>query len=105
MIPNCAATRHTHFTLDGSGSAKLIPPSLSEWPEIVWEIGDTVRKVNLDTVTQDDILTWKPGETLLLSGKMLTGRDAEHKKMIDMLNRGETLPVDLKNRFIYVISH
>lgn len=104
MIPNCAATRHTHFTLDGSGAAKLIPPKLSEWPEIVWEIGDSVRKVNLDTVTQSDILTWKPGETLLLSGKMLTGRDAAHKKIIDMLDRNEPLPVDLRDRFIYYVG-
>jgi fumarate hydratase class I len=84
MIPNCAATRHAHFTLDGSGPAALTPPSLDEWPEVTREAGDA-KRVNLDTVTQEEMATWKPGDTILLSGKMLTGRDAAHKKMVDML--------------------
>lgn len=104
LIPNCAATRHTHFTLDGSGPAKQVPPSLDDWPEIAWEIGESTRRVNLDTVTPEDVLEWQPGETVLLSGKLLTGRDAAHKRMIDMLNKGETLPVDLKGRFIYYVG-
>lgn len=104
LIPNCAATRHTHFTLDGSGPAKQIPPSLDDWPKIAWEIGESTRRVNLDTVTPKDVLEWLPGETVLLSGKLLTGRDAAHKRMVDMLNKGETLPVDLKGRFIYYVG-
>lgn len=104
LIPNCAATRHTHFTLDGSGPAKQVPPNLDEWPEIAWEVGDSVRRVNLDTVTKEDIQDWKTGETVLLSGKMLTGRDAAHKRMIDMLANGEELPVDMKGRFIYYVG-
>mgnify|MGYP000226705289 FL=1 len=104
LIPNCAATRHTHFTLDGNGSAKQVPPNLDEWPEIAWEVGDSVRRVNLDTVTKDDVQDWKPGETLLLSGKMLTGRDAAHKRMVDMIANGEELPVDMTGRFIYYVG-
>ena len=104
MIPNCAATRHAHITLDGSGPVALTPPSIDQWPDITWEVGDTVRRVDLNTVTPADVLTWQPGETLLLSGKMLTGRDAAHKKLVDMLNRGEDLPVDLKGRFIYYVG-
>ncbi|CAA0115034.1 fumarate hydratase [Zhongshania aliphaticivorans] len=104
MIPNCAATRHAHFTLDGSGPAALTPPSLDEWPEVTREAGEDVKRVNLDTVTQEEMATWKPGDTILLSGKMLTGRDAAHKKMVDMLARGEELPVDLKGRFIYYVG-
>lgn len=104
MIPNCAATRHAHFTLDGSGAVALTPPSIDEWPDITWEIGDSVRRVDLNTVTAEDVQTWQPGETLLLSGKMLTGRDAAHKKLVDMLNRGENLPVDLNGRFIYYVG-
>ena len=104
IIPNCAATRHVHFVLDGSGPAKFDAPDLNDWPEIVWEADETVRRVNLDSVTQSDIDQWQPGETLLLSGKMLTGRDAAHKKMTDMLARGEQLPVDLKGRFIYYVG-
>lgn len=104
IIPNCAATRHAHFELDGSGPSVLEPPKLSDWPEVSWEIGDEVRRVNLNTVTQEEVKTWQPGETLLLSGKMLTGRDAAHKKMIDILNSGESLPVDLKGRFIYYVG-
>ncbi len=104
IIPNCAATRHAHFELDGSGPAELIPPAIDEWPEVSWEVGDSVRRVNLDTVTAEDVQSWLPGETLLLSGKMLTGRDAAHKKMVDILNSGGELPVDLKGRFIYYVG-
>lgn len=104
IIPNCAATRHTHFVLDGSGSASQTPPSLEDWPEISWEIGDTVRRVNLDTVTPEEVQTWRSGETVLLNGKLLTGRDAAHKRMVDMINKGEELPVDLKGRFIYYVG-
>jgi fumarate hydratase class I len=104
IIPNCAATRHAHFELDGSGPAHIEAPSIDQWPDITWEVGDSVRRVNLDTVTPAEVKTWKPGETLLLSGKMLTGRDAAHKKMTDMLAAGEKLPVDLKGRFIYYVG-
>ncbi len=106
MIPNCAATRHVHFKLDGTGPAELTPPSLDDWPEITWEAGAGARRVNLDTVTADDIHTWQPGETLLISGTMLTGRDAAHKKIRDLFERGETLPagVDLKGKFIYYVG-
>ena len=104
LIPNCAATRHAHFTLDGSGAVALTPPKLEEWPEVTRQSGGDVKRVNLDTVTADEIKTWKPGDTLLLNGKMLTGRDAAHKKMVDMLSKGETLPVDLKGRFIYYVG-
>jgi fumarate hydratase class I len=100
IIPNCAATRHTHFTLDGRGPAKLEAPKLGDWPEVTRETGDNVKRVNLDTVTRAEVKTWKPGDTLLLSGKMLTGRDAAHKKMVDMLANGEKLPVDLGGRRI-----
>ncbi len=103
MIPNCAATRHAHFVLDGSGPSLQTPPSLQEWPEITWETGNS-RRVNLDNLTKADLAEWKSGETLLLSGKMLTGRDAAHKKMIDMMAKGEELPVDLTNRFIYYVG-
>jgi fumarate hydratase class I len=104
MIPNCAATRHTHFVLDGSGPAVLTPPSLEDWPEVSFEVGDTTRRVNLDEITPEDVKDWKVGETVLLNGKMLTGRDAAHKRMIEMLDRGEELPVDLKGRFIYYVG-
>lgn len=104
IIPNCAATRHAHFVLDGSGPAQLDPPNLEDWPDITWETDESVRRVNLDAVTQQDIEQWKPGDTLLLSGKMLTGRDAAHKKMTDILARGEELPVDLNGRFIYYVG-
>src|SRR5690606_22778936 len=106
MIPNCAATRHAHFVLDGSGPADLKPPRLEDWPQITWDVGPSARRVNLDTVTRADIETWKPGETLLLSGRMLTGRDAAHKRLVDMFNRGESLPegVDLKGKFIYYVG-
>jgi fumarate hydratase class I len=104
MIPNCAATRHAHFTLTGEGPALQTPPSLDEWPEVSWETGDTVRRVNLDTVTTADIHKWQPGETILLSGTMYTGRDAAHKRMTQMLRDGESLPVDLKGKFIYYVG-
>jgi fumarate hydratase class I len=104
MIPNCAATRHIHFTLDGNGPAVLVPPSLDEWPKVEWQPAADSRRVNLDTITREEIATWKPGETLLLSGKLLTGRDAAHKRISDMLARGETLPVDFTNRFIYYVG-
>jgi fumarate hydratase class I len=104
IIPNCAATRHLHFILDGSGPASFDPPNLDDWPEITWEADDSVRRVNLDTLSQSDIEQWQPGDTLLLSGKMLTGRDAAHKKMTDMLAKGEQLPVDLTGRFIYYVG-
>ncbi len=104
IIPNCAATRHTHFMLDGSGPAKLETPKLEDWPEVTRETGDNVKRVNLDTITRAEVKTWKPGDTLLLSGKMLTGRDAAHKKMVDMLANGEKLPVDLGGRFIYYVG-
>ena len=104
IIPNCAATRHAHFELDGSGPAKLDPPNLEDWPDITWEQDESVRRVNLDKVTQRDIEQWKPGDTLLLSGKMLTGRDAAHKKMTDILASGQQLPVDLRGLFIYYVG-
>ncbi|OUS11251.1 fumarate hydratase [Gammaproteobacteria bacterium 53_120_T64] len=104
MIPNCAATRHTHFTLDGSGPAELTPPNLDDWPDIAWEVGDSVRRANLDELTPESIQEWRSGETVLLSGKLLTGRDAAHKKITDMLANGETLPVDFSNRFIYYVG-
>src|SRR5208337_1976810 len=105
MIPNCAATRHAHFVLDGKGPVALTPPSLDEWPNLTYDpMGAGARRVNLDTVTRDEVATWKPGEVLLLSGKLLTGRDAAHKRLTDMLNRGEKLPVDFRNRFIYYVG-
>jgi len=105
MIPNCAATRHVEFTLDGSGPAVLEPPKHSDWPEISLE-GGGARRVNIDNVTKEEIAGWKPGESLLISGKLLTGRDAAHKRIQDMLARGESLPegVDFKNRFIYYVG-
>ena len=104
LIPNCAATRHAHFTLDGSGPALQEVPSLDDWPEVSWEVGDSVRRVNLDGVTREEVNSWQPGETLLLSGKLLTGRDAAHKRLVDMINKGEQLPVDFTNRFIYYVG-
>jgi len=104
IIPNCAATRHVHFTLDGSGPAVLEAPNLDDYPDIAWETGEGVRRVNLDTVTPDEVRIWKPGETILLSGKLLTGRDAAHKRIVEMLDKGESLPVDLKGRFIYYVG-
>ena len=106
MIPNCAATRHAHFTLNGNGPALQTAPSLSDWPAISWDAGDGARRVNLDTVTPADAATWKPGETLLLSGTMLTGRDAAHKRLQSMLENGEALPegVDFNGKFIYYVG-
>lgn len=104
IIPNCAATRHAHFTLDGSGPVALPAPKLEDWPEITREAGDNVKRVNLDTVTPEDVKTWQPGDTLLLNGKLLTGRDAAHKRMVDMIAKGEPLPVDMKGRFIYYVG-
>lgn len=104
MIPNCAATRHTHFVLDGSGPALQTPPSIEQWPDITWEVSDSVKRVDLNTLTKEDVKSWQPGDTLLLNGKMLTGRDAAHKTMVDMLNGGEKLPVDLTGRFIYYVG-
>lgn len=103
MIPNCAATRHAHIVLDGSGPVYLDPPSLEDWPKLTYDVSGA-RRVNLDTVTRAEASTWKPGEVLLLTGKLLTGRDAAHKRMTDMLNRGEKLPVDFKDRFIYYVG-
>jgi len=104
MIPNCAATRHTHFTLDGSGAATLTPPDLGLWPDISYKAGDKARHVNLDSITAKDIQDWKTGEVLLLSGKMLTGRDAAHKRIKTLLDAGEELPVSLKGKFIYYVG-
>ncbi|MGR5061590.1 fumarate hydratase [Photobacterium sp. DNB22_13_2] len=104
MIPNCAATRHVHFTLDGTGPADLSPPKLEDWPEVTWEVGDNVRRVNLDEITKADVQDWRSGETVLLSGKILTGRDAAHKRIQDMLAKGEDFPVDFNNRFIYYVG-
>ena len=105
LIPNCAATRHAHFVLDGSGPGALKAPSLEDWPQLTYDpMGAGARRVNLDTVTRQEVAAWKPGEVLLLNGKLLTGRDAAHKRMTDMLNRGEALPVDFTNRFIYYVG-
>jgi len=103
MIPNCAATRHLHIRLDGSGPVMTDPPSLDLWPKLEYDVHNA-RRVNLDTVTHDDVKTWKPGEVVLLSGSLLTGRDAAHKRLTDMLHRGEALPVDFKGRFIYYVG-
>ncbi len=105
MIPNCAATRHAHFVMDGSGPVYLDPPSLDIWPKVQW-MPDTQKskRVNLDALTKDEIATWKAGDTLLLNGKMLTGRDAAHKRIQDMLAKGEALPVDFTNRVIYYVG-
>lgn len=105
MIPNCAATRHAHFVLDGNGPARLEAPSLDAWPKVQWTADTkTSQRVNLDTLTQEQVASWKPGQTLLLSGKMLTGRDAAHKRIADMLAKGEELPVDFTNRVIYYVG-
>jgi fumarate hydratase, class I len=103
MIPNCAATRHLHIHLDGSGPVAVAPPDLSLWPKLEYA-PQNARRVNLATVTHEDIKTWKPGEVVLLSGKLLTGRDAAHKRLTDMLTRGEKLPVDFRGRFIYYVG-
>jgi fumarate hydratase class I len=104
MIPNCAATRHAHFTLDGSGPVKLEPPDLARWPRVAWTPSPQSRRVDLDSLTAEEVASWKPGERLLLNGKMLTGRDAAHKRIADMLARGESLPVDFRRRVIYYVG-
>ncbi len=104
LIPNCAATRHAHFVLDGSGPAEFETPSLSDWPAVTWQADANARPVNLDTLTRREVASWTPGERLLLSGKLLTGRDAAHKRIQDMLERGEKLPVDFTNRVIYYVG-
>jgi fumarate hydratase class I len=103
MIPNCAATRHLHIHLDGTGPVAVAPPSLDLWPKLAYA-PQNARRVNLDTITRAEIRAWRPGEVVLLSGKLLTGRDAAHKRLTDMLNRGEALPVDFRNRFIYYVG-
>ncbi len=105
MIPNCAATRHVHFHLDGSGPAHLPTPRLEDWPQVTWKADTNVAtRVNLDTLTKEEVASWKPGQILLLNGKMLTGRDAAHKRIADMLEKGEKLPVDFTNRVIYYVG-
>ncbi|MEZ5456428.1 MAG: fumarate hydratase [Lysobacteraceae bacterium] len=103
MIPNCAATRHAHFTLDGSGPVSLTPPRLEDWPSLTYDTSKG-RRVDLDRVTVDEVASWRPGDVLLLNGRMLTGRDAAHKRMVEMLDRGESLPVDFRGRFIYYVG-
>jgi fumarate hydratase class I len=104
LIPNCAATRHAHFELDGSGVANFTPPKIEDYPDVHWKASPDARRVDLNTVTRADIALWQPGETLLLSGKLLTGRDAAHKRMVDILAKGEKLPVDFNGRFIYYVG-
>ena len=104
IIPNCAATRHAHFVLDGSGPAQLDPPNMEIWPDIAWGNDGKSKRVNLDEVTPEEVQTWKAGDTLLLNGKLLTGRDAAHKRLVDMIARGEDMPVDFTNRFIYYVG-
>jgi fumarate hydratase class I len=105
MIPNCAATRHVHFELDGNGPAHLETPRLEDWPDVTWKADtDVATRVNLDTLTKEEVASWKPGQVLLLNGKMLTGRDAAHKRIQDMLAKGESLPVDFTNRIIYYVG-
>ncbi len=104
LIPNCAATRHVHFELDGSGPAQLSVPKLQDWPQVALDSGEKLRRVDLDHITRDDITQWQPGEKLLISGKLLTGRDAAHKRLTEMIARGEALPVDFTNRFIYYVG-
>ena len=103
LLPNCAATRHAHFVLDGSGPAHLEPPSLADWPKLALDFASS-RRVNLDTISREEVATWKSGDRLLLSGKLLTGRDAAHKRLTEMLARGEKAPVDFTNRFIYYVG-
>jgi fumarate hydratase class I len=106
MIPNCAATRHAHFVLDGGGAAEFVPPSLEQWPEVTWSAGPSSRRVDLDRLTRQEVESWKPGETLLLNGRMLTGRDAAHKRIAELFARGEGLPegVDFTDRVIYYVG-
>ncbi len=104
IIPNCAATRHVEFTLDGTGVAALTPPSLDDYPKVNWAPSAEAKRVDLNTVTKAETQTWQTGQTLLLSGQLLTGRDAAHKRIADMIVKGETLPVDFNNRFIYYVG-
>lgn len=106
MIPNCAATRHIHFTLDGNGPAQFTPPRMEDWPEIDWEVGDSVKRVQLDGIGQEEIASWQPGETLLLNGTILTGRDAAHRRIQSLLKEGKPFPdgVDFKGKFIYYVG-
>ena len=106
MIPNCAATRHVEFTLDGSGPAVLTPPRLEDWPAVTWEAGADALRVDLDSLTREQIAAWQPGDRLLLSGRLLTGRDAAHQRIAGLLAQGEPLPegVDFTNRFIYYVG-
>lgn len=104
LIPNCAATRHTHFTLDGSGPAELKVPKIEDWPNITWDVGPNARRVNTDELTAEKVQDFKPGETVLLTGKILTGRDAAHKRLVEMINKGEPMPVDFTNKLIYYVG-
>jgi fumarate hydratase class I len=104
MIPNCAATRHAHFVLDGSGPAELEEPKLSDWPAVAWMPDAKPTRVDLNRLTPEQVMSWRHGQRLLLSGKLLTGRDAAHKRIQDMLARGEKLPVDFTNRVIYYVG-
>jgi fumarate hydratase class I len=106
MIPNCAATRHIHFTLDGSGPARFAPPRIEDWPKIDWEVGTGVKRVQLDGISREEIASWQPGETLLLNGTILTGRDAAHRRIQNLLEAGKPLPdgVDFKGKFIYYVG-
>ena len=105
MIPNCAATRHVHFHLDGSGPATLQPPKLEDWPKVTWQAdAATATRVDLNTLTKEQVAAWKPGQKLLLNGRMLTGRDAAHKRIADLMAKGEKLPVDFANRVIYYVG-
>ena len=105
VIPNCTATRHVQFVLDGSGPAVLEPPDLDDWPDNAFEMGPDVKRVNVDSITAEDVADWKAGDTILLSGKLLTGRDAAHQRLMEMLQNGESLPVDFRNRFIYCLLY
>ncbi|MRX26581.1 fumarate hydratase [Kangiella sp. HZ709] len=106
MIPNCAATRHIHFTLDGNGPAKLTPPSIEDWPAMDYEASEEAKRVDINNISKEEVASWKPGDVLLLNGKILTGRDAAHKRIKDLLDSGEGLPegLDFKNRFIYYVG-
>jgi fumarate hydratase class I len=105
MVPNCAATRHVHFHLHGDGPAHLPVPTLNDWPDVRWTADiEKSKRIDLNTLTAEEVASWAPGQTLLLNGKMLTGRDAAHKRIADMLAKGEALPVDFKNRVIYYVG-
>jgi fumarate hydratase class I len=104
MIPNCAATRHAHFVLDGSGPAEFEEPRLSDWPAVTWKPDSSSKKVSLDSLTREEVASWKPGQRLLLSGKLLTGRDAAHKRIQEFLEQKKPLPVDFRNRVIYYVG-